>query len=393
VMSCRHFFSVLCSPRGAFPEWPQWCSRDVLPALLGRVAIWQLCEIWRLGPGDEILMPAYNCGTEVDPFIVRRCKVTFYRVDENARIDFDDIMRRKTPETKVVYVTHYFGWPQDLGLLLQWCRQRNIRLVEDCALALFSSGPDGPLGRESDAAIYSLTKFLPVPDGGLLVLPKGRDPLPALCPPGLRQTWRRVFPWLKMLAKDKRRFFGLGAIAFHLQRKFQQKAARHPGLDDLSDMPADYYFNRKLANAAITRISLNLLQTVNAGWVVEQRRKNYLYFLQTLDLSPTEKPLYSSLPDGVCPLVFPLLVQERQTWMDMLKARGIDAYPWWAGRHRGCSWDNFPEADHLKQNLLGLPVHQNLSVEQRSLIADTVNWFSRQRREAPIRPPISNAAN
>ena len=165
----------------------------MLPTFLGRVAIWQLCNIWRLGPGDEILMPAYNCGTEVDPFLVHGCKVVLYRVDEKTRIDVPDIMRRRTRQTKVVYVTHFFGWPQDLEELARWCQAEQLRLVEDCALALFSSGPDGPLGLRGDAAIYSLGKSLPVPAGGVLTLRAGAgEAIPRLGHWPRQETRRRT---------------------------------------------------------------------------------------------------------------------------------------------------------------------------------------------------------
>lgn len=44
------------------PRWEQLAGRTVLPTFLGRGAVWQLSELWRLKPDDEILMPAYNCG-------------------------------------------------------------------------------------------------------------------------------------------------------------------------------------------------------------------------------------------------------------------------------------------------------------------------------------------
>lgn len=52
--------------------------RDVLPfdtnrALLtymGRNAIWQALRILGLNPSDEVLVPAYNCGSEIDTLFI-----------------------------------------------------------------------------------------------------------------------------------------------------------------------------------------------------------------------------------------------------------------------------------------------------------------------------------
>lgn len=77
-----------------------------------RFAISLICQLFHIGSGDEILVPAYNCGAEVDPFVWAGAKVVFYRVDNRAAIDVKDIIRRVTPSTRIFYVTHFFGsWP------------------------------------------------------------------------------------------------------------------------------------------------------------------------------------------------------------------------------------------------------------------------------------------
>src|SRR5205823_1409788 len=50
------------------------------------------------------------------------------------------------------------------------CRKHGLILFEDCALAFGSSANGQPLGSFGDAAIFCLPKFLPVPNGGVLVL-------------------------------------------------------------------------------------------------------------------------------------------------------------------------------------------------------------------------------
>lgn len=114
------------------PDWPHLSGGCVIPFYQGRVALWFLCQHWQLKPGDEVLMPAYNCGSEVDPFHSFGAEVIFYRVDKNARIDYEDLRNRCTPKTRVVYITHYFGWPQEVGPLYHWCKERGINVVEDC---------------------------------------------------------------------------------------------------------------------------------------------------------------------------------------------------------------------------------------------------------------------
>ena len=56
-----------------------------------------------------------------------------------------------------------------MAALAELCRRRNMRLVEDCALALLSADGSLPLGTAGDWAVFCLYKTLPLPNGALLV--------------------------------------------------------------------------------------------------------------------------------------------------------------------------------------------------------------------------------
>jgi dTDP-4-amino-4,6-dideoxygalactose transaminase len=355
------------------PPWEQLKGRVVLPTFLGRVALQQLCEIWQLKSGDEILMPAYNCGTEIDPFLLYGCKIVFYRVDERARIDVMDIMRRRTPRTKVVYVTHYFGWSQDLRELIQWCNKEHLHIVEDCALALFSSGPDGPLGLQGDAAIFSLGKFLPLPAAGLLTLRQDST----LKIPVLREGARieMIKRTQSLIRKDLQRQLervGLYSFLRKIKMHISNRQVSEQGIAELPDMPPDYYFDESFRNIGIPRLSLGLLGAIDPNRVAQQRRENYLQIDKVVKQFPDLVPLSDNLQEGVCPLVFPIIVKDRSAWAGALQRLGIGAYSWWEGYHRKCSWEAFAEARYLKDHLLCLPVNQGLGELQMAFIGQAV---------------------
>jgi dTDP-4-amino-4,6-dideoxygalactose transaminase len=345
----------------------------------GRVAIALACQYWGLGPSDEVLVPAYNCGTEVDPLLRSGAKVVLYRVDSRAAVDVQDIQRRATARTRLVYVTHYFGWPQDLRELTGWCRHRGLHLLEDCALSLFSSGPDGPIGSAGDAAVFSFRKTLPVPDGGALVL---REAGPAFEPPLRPPRWTRVvrgaFPLVRSYLMRTTDPVGLypmlrqiARVAF-LRGTEPDKGVRRP------DMPREYYFDNVSAGWGASRVSRGLMHTVDPDGIVSARRRNYSYLAEALRDVPDVRPLFCDLPEGVCPLALPLLVQERTRWIGELNAKGIPAIPWWAGYHRGLAWDGFPEACGLKDQVLALPVHQGLDGKRLAYIAEVVVGLSKR---------------
>lgn len=56
-----------------------------------------------------------------------------------------------------------------MAQLRTWCDETGVALIEDCAHALFGNAGERRVGAWGDLAIASLTKFLPVPEGGCLI--------------------------------------------------------------------------------------------------------------------------------------------------------------------------------------------------------------------------------
>ena len=143
-------------------------------------------------------------------------------------------------------------------------------------------------------------------------------------------------------------------------------------------MAPNYYFDVKKIDWSMSRLSKGILNTTNDCDIVKTRRRNYQYLYNSLLNIPTLHPLFDDLPNYVCPLSFPALVKDRNHWCNALNANGIQAYEWWAGYHRGFDWEEFPEACTLKNNLLTLPVHQDLDIHQMEYIAGCVKKIAEE---------------
>ena len=147
---------------------------------------------------------------------------------------------------------------------------------------------------------------------------------------------------------------------------------------ELPDMPAEYYFDERFRNIGIPRLSLGLLGAIDPNRVTRQRRENYLQLEKVVKQFPDFVPLFDNLQEGVCPLVFPIIVKDRRAWAGALEGLGIGAYIWWEGYHRKCSWEAFPEARYLKDHLLCLPVNQGLGEPQMAFIGQTITALRRE---------------
>ena len=343
----------------------------------GRITIRYICELMDIKKGDEILVPAYNCGSEIDPLIKGGASVVPYRVDRSACIDMDDLCRRITGKTKAVYITHYFGFPQAAREIKRICQLRGLYLIEDCALSLFSRDGSEKLGTFGDVSLFSLTKSLPVPDGGILIINN----------PELKKgDWRRekahdIEVLRRSLGLSKSNILrGLSkhVYTYHLyQLLFKILSARRKASyiaesqtpETRPDILPDMYYNEKLNNKSISGIAGRMLGTFSAEFIIKKRRENFLHLGALLEHLREVKPLFTSLPEGVCPLHFPVIVKNRDEIKAQLFARAVDAASFWRGYHRELPWDDFPDACYLKAHILALPIHHKLGENDMTYIA------------------------
>ena len=331
----------------------------------GRTALFQACPLLGLTPGDVVLCPAYNCGHEIEPFLRQGVSVRFYGVDRNMRVDLEDLQSRVDERTRAILVTHYFGFPQDRQQIGQICLQHGLRLIEDCAHVLLGHHEAANLGTMGDLAIFSIRKFLPVPDGGALLLNDSpiKRPLSLRPPP-----WRRT--WIKTLEQWRNSFLvpssspahsvanrlvhllGLPVILARRAWPFSSESPR--GSNGRLDYDSDLL---SWGMAATTR---RILRIIDLEEVVSRRRENFAFLLESLGDVSGCLPVYTDLPDTVCPLAFPLLTPASEEWTHRLREHGISVTRWWDGFHSAVPWAEFPDSVFLKRNLIALPVHQDL---------------------------------
>ena len=368
--------------------WPQFRGCAVVATHQARTAIAVVLRDWGIGPGDEVLVPAYNCGTDIDPVIKSGASVRPYRIAADLQLDMADIRRLVTPRTRVIYVIHYFGWPQKLAELRRYCDGAGIKLLEDCALTLFSRGGGAGtwLGQQGDAAVFSLPKTLAVPDGGILLL---GQPLESVSLPNRRPSLRKTIRKLLPLGKRflLRRTAGMGLYKVLDRRRSPAAQSSPDGGVQRPDIPASYYFNPATTNWNMSRVTQGLLRYVQPEEIVKRRRHNYLRLLDVIRGLPGIQPVFEDLPAGVCPLGLPVLVQRRRTWVRQLSARHIDVYAWWSGYHTDIDWDAFPEACRLKDQVLLLPIHQQLDDRHVDYIGREVAALARTQAALDMSEP------
>jgi hypothetical protein len=134
---------------------------DAFPAAIkfqsGRAALRAVLERANIG---RVLLPAYICGSVIQTVIDAGAAVETYRLDDSL---YPKDMPALGKKSAVLYVNYFGLCGANIGRLLEDIPRE--QLIIDNSQALFTP-PSNAL-----ATVYSLRKFVGVPDGGLLVMP------------------------------------------------------------------------------------------------------------------------------------------------------------------------------------------------------------------------------
>jgi perosamine synthetase len=334
-----------------------------------RNAVWDAIKLLDL-KGKRVLVPAYHHGVELETLLAGGVKPVFFRVDEQMRCDFDDAREKAKQGVAALYVIHYAGFAQDMAAARQLANELGVPVVEDCALALLSRDGEKPLGSFGDVSVFCLYKTLPVPNGGAL-LARGEyarklDSLPPVVPPPIPSTASHLVG--SLLSNLELRTGDAGRRARQAMRDAGRWLVSRANVERVST--GTQHFNPDDVHLGMSAASHLVLRNQDFAAIVERRRRNYfLLYAMLRDIAP---PVTGELKPGICPLFYPMPVDDKASAMARLLARGVETVDFWRVRHPAVPGGLFPEVDRLRERVLELPVHQDLSPADAEHVASCV---------------------
>lgn len=340
-----------------------------------RNAVWLTVKMLGLDKG-EVLMPAYHHGVEVEAVADAGATPRFYRVGSRWDVDVEDVERRIGPKTKALYLTHYAGFPGPVEDMRKLADKHGLPLIEDCALSLLSADGAVPLGTTGDIGIFCLYKTLPLPHGGALTVNGPRQySLPEPPAPPFASTLSHLLSALLQNLELRGGAFGRGVR--RLIRGLGKGAVRAADIQRVAT--GTQHFDRRHVDLGMSPFARRIAQAQDLEAIVERRRRNYFFLLGRLrDVSP---PLFNQLPPGVCPLFYPLVVEDKAEVLARLHSRGIEAIDFWRYFHPACEASAFPEVAQLRRSIVEIPCHQDLTPEVMAEVAVAVRGaLTRDRR-------------
>jgi perosamine synthetase len=298
----------------------------------GRAAIYQALLQLKLPANSFVLVPTYHCPTMVAPVLLAKLNVAYFGLLPSGLPQLDSIEESTAKKCKAMLVPHYFGLAKSLKDAREWCNKRNIALIEDCAHCYFGDAGEKSVGEWGDFATASLSKFLPVPEAGMLASStRAIDPLFLEKPPLKAQ----IKGWVDVieLASSYHKFFG---FRYFLNKFFKLKNIRskpqknHNDTEkEIPDMMRDCDMAR--IQQAPLWAAIALKAALPHGRIIAQRQKNFSHYGEYFNNISGARPLFSCSEKAnspVAPYVYPLWVDEPDTIYQSLRELRLPVFRW-----------------------------------------------------------------
>lgn len=145
--------------------------RHALPTSSGTAALYSMYTAVGIGPGMEIIVPAYTFFATVTPLLHLGAVPVLADCDEQGNLDPADVAERITGRTAAIVVRHMWGTPADVHCLRRLADDRGLVLLEDGSHAHGASVDGQKVGTFGRAAAFSMNgpKPLSAGEGGFLL--------------------------------------------------------------------------------------------------------------------------------------------------------------------------------------------------------------------------------
>ena len=312
------------------------------------LAYWQM----GIGQGDEVIVAAQtHVATAHAVEIVGATPVFLDCNPLTGNINTEKIESLITKKTKAIGLVHFLGIPCDMDIIIEIAKKHNLKIIEDCALAVGSRLKGKHVGLFGDAGCFSFypVKHLTTGDGGMFLTRH------------------------KELA-DK----VMKARAFGVDRNFGERSI--PGMYDVPSLGINYRMSD--INASIGRVQLGRVDEI-----LKRREKNFILLKKALNGIPDLAILDSQRMDAInshyCLSIVldGVLAKKRNDMINRLNQKGVGTsvyYPqpvprmmYYRAKY-GYNPRTYPQAERISDQSIALPVGPHLDREDLEYIAEKV---------------------
>ncbi len=149
-------------------EFAAWCGTPYAVALAnGTLALDAALRALGIGAGDEVVVTPRSFMASASCVVNAGARPVFADVDlDSGNLTADTVLAVLTPATKAVICVHLAGWPCEMDGLLALCRERGLKLIEDCAQAHGARHRGRHVGSMGDIGAWSFCQDKIITTGG-----------------------------------------------------------------------------------------------------------------------------------------------------------------------------------------------------------------------------------
>ena len=310
-----------------------------------------------IGPGDEIITPAFTFIATAEAAAIVGATVVFADIDPDSfNLDPDHVEALITPRTRAIVPVHLFGQSADLDTLLRIAARHDVEVIEDNAQSIgatYRGRRTGSVGTIATLSFFPSKNLGAYGDGGAVAT---------------------------------------NDAALHEKMKMiTNHGGRHKYYNEIVGM------NSRLdaLQAAILRVKLNHLESFNEARRAAARRYDAL--LADIDgiVTPREVDFGRHVYHQ-----YTVRAARRDALAAHLKASGIPSgiyYPVPLHRqpvfqHGGTRSGPLPHTERAAAEVLSLPMHTELTAQQQEHVAQAIRGFY-AREDAPALHPSGSAVH
>lgn len=325
----------------------------------GTAALQVALRIVGMLPGDEVIVPTLTFIATVNAVNYMGADPIFMDCDEYYNIDVEKTAEYVYSQTEMrngstynkatgrriaaIVPVHIFGNAARLHELVEVCRERNIRIVEDATESLgtfyiYSGLKNKHTGTVGDIGCFSFNgnKIITTGGGGMIVT-------------GTAEYAEKA-RYLTTQAKD----------------------------DEVRYVHNEVGYNFRLTNI---QAAIGVSQLERLPEILELKRKNYAKYKDRIDLidglTLAQSPLYARNNHWMYPLQIDQKVygKDREELMEHLKVHGIQSRPVWYLNHlqapyRACQHYRIEKAFHMLETTLSIPCSASLNESDIEYVTD-----------------------
>ena len=317
----------------------------------GTAALHLACIAAGLGPGDEVIVPAFTfvASASAPRYVGAEPVLCDVRSAQDFSIDPADVARRITSRTRAVVAVHFCGYPAQALALRELCDEHGLLLIEDCAQAIGArvDAAGHQVGTVGELGCFSFfsKKQLCVGEGGMVTTADE--------------------------ALDARvRLFRSHAMT-------SSTWDRHRGHDPSYDV-VDIGFNFRLDEPRAA-LGLSRLARLDEG-IAARRAIVRAYRTRLAEVPGVELCFDEQAVERATHFAFPILLADRSTrdrFRSELKANGIQT-TWYPALHTFTEYRHFAPADGLPaatetaDRHCALPLSSMMTDDDVDLVVDAV---------------------